>query len=530
LSVGLPVCAVVFGSVAPPQGDVADLRVHLGATDEVSSFECLLQNFDKKYSPGGTYPINVGVDGSISIGRGANCPLVATITVEEIKALSDSRSENYLRVLGRCLGERLFRRVVTKTYENQKGEAIVKDLIDYFVGLSHVRNSVELVENTDTTYTKLEYENTPVFDILKFIAKSADLAGVIGFDFRVAPDGKFEFFAKNSKTSSVSLSERLDISEYRKSIFRKRDKIFVYGAAEKKYPLNGDSWTETLDINNDTINDWVSGTGTGSVSLATDRVAVGTYSIKHTTNTSDYYGRLRLIIPSGWQPNCNRYPTLQFQINRQSAFSGACTIILEDNAGRWAAREFNIQADKWVLQKFNVGKKYASEWQGSDIANFNWEIINEIRWDVHFSGVGTGSFWVDNLFFDSARWSGTYGSGSRELAETDEELHTDNECLLRAKALYDYLSSPAEYIRVVSDVIDFGTTPILAADRIWITLPNENVDGYYRVISVEYRLIAETQTLETTLELGKEPQLLADYLYALRSKTGSLSRYKIGRI
>jgi len=529
LSVGLPVCAIVFGSVTPPQSDVADLRVHLGATDEVSSFECLLQNFDKKYSPGGTYPVNVGDDGSISLGRGANCPLVATVTVEEIKALSDSRSENYLRVLGRCWGERLFRRVVTKTYENKKGEEIVKDLIDYYVGLSHVRDSTELIENTDTTYTKLDYEKTPVFDILKFIAKSADKTGAIGFDLRVAPDGKVEFFPKNSKTSSVSLSERLEVSEYRKSIFRKRDKIFVYGAAEKKYPSNGDSWTETLDINTDSINDWVSGTGTGSVSLDGTTKALGSYSIKHTTGTADYYGRLVLILPSGWQPNCKTYPTLQFQIQREAAFSSVCQVLLKDNAGKFANRTFDIAADKWFLEKFNVGKKYENEWDSVE-AGFNWEIINEVHWIAHFSGTGTGSFWIDNLFFNSARWSATYGSGSRELAEVDEELHSDSECLLRAKALYDHLSSPAEYIRVASDVIDYGSAPVLAGDRIWVTLPNENVDGYYRVISAEYRLIGETQALETTLELGKEPQLLADYLYTLRSKTGSLARYKLGRI
>jgi hypothetical protein len=510
------------------------LKVHLGATSEVSSFNCLLKNFDKKYSPGGSYPINVGDDGSISIGRGANYPLIATIRVEETLYLSghDLRGNpiNLLRVLGRCWGERLFRKVVTKTYENMKGEAIVKDIIDYYVGLSHVRNTTELIEDTDTTYTLLEYENTPVFDILKYIAGSADKAGVIGFDFRVAPDGKFEFFPRNSKTSSVSLSECLEVSEYRKSIFRKRDKIFVFGAAEKKNPGDGDAWTETLDINNDTINDWLSGSGTGSVSLANDRVAVGTYSIKHTTNTPDYYGRLWLVIPSGYQPNLNKYPSIQFQINREGDFSNQANLILMDNTGKWAVREFNIpQADQWHLVKFNAGKKYQDEWSWVD-DGFNWEIINEILWDVHFPGTGTGSFWVDNLFFNHARWSATYGNGQRELAETDEELHSDNECLLRAKALYDYLSSPAEYIKVTSDVIDYGTTPILAGDRIWVTLPNENVDGYYRVISAEYHLRAEDQTLQITLELGKEPMLLADYLYALRSKTGSLSRYKIGRV
>ncbi len=109
-------------------------------------------------------------------------------------------------------------------------------------------------------------------------------------------------------------------------------------------------------------------------------------------------------------------------------------------------------------------------------------------------------------------------------------MHSDNECLLRAKALHNHLSTASEYIKVVSDVVDLGTTPILAADKVLVTLPNENVDGYYRVISAEYRLIAETQTLETTLELGKEPPLLADYLYALRSKTANLARCKLGRI
>ena len=46
-------------------------------------------------------------------------------------------------------------------------------------------------------------------------------------------------------------------------------------------------------------------------------------------------------------------------------------------------------------------------------------------------------------------------------------------------------------------------------------------------LSVEYYVDAKTQTLEITLKLGREQSLLADYLYALRSKTDSLSRHKI---
>jgi len=54
MSVAIPKAAIVFGGVTPPQGDVVSLTVHLGCTKEVSSFSCLLQNWDKKYSPGGT--------------------------------------------------------------------------------------------------------------------------------------------------------------------------------------------------------------------------------------------------------------------------------------------------------------------------------------------------------------------------------------------------------------------------------------------------------------------------------------------
>ena len=119
---------------------MVELKVHLGCTREVSSFEALLQNWGGKYSQNGASPISVGLDGSISLGRGATCPLLMTCRVEGIKYES-MPVESYVRVSGRCWGERLFRRVVTKTYENKKGEEIVKDLLDYYVDLSHVRNS-----------------------------------------------------------------------------------------------------------------------------------------------------------------------------------------------------------------------------------------------------------------------------------------------------------------------------------------------------------------------------------------------------
>jgi len=98
--------------------------------------------------------------------------------------------------------------------------------------------------------------------------------------------------------------------------------------------------------------------------------------------------------------------------------------------------------------------------------------------------------------------------------------------------LLAHLKDPVEYITIKSTVIDYGNTPLLPGDKIHVTLPNENVDADYRIISAEYRVDAKTQTLEITLELGKEIPLLADYLYGLRSTTVTvekLSRTKLGK-
>ncbi|MCW8889018.1 MAG: hypothetical protein OQK25_08145 [Gammaproteobacteria bacterium] len=71
---------------------------------------------------------------------------------------------------------------------------------------------------------------------------------------------------------------------------------------------------------------------------------------------------------------------------------------------------------------------------------------------------------------------------------------------------------------------------MLAGDKAHVELPNEGVDGDFRILSAEYFADAKTQTLETVLELGREQPLLADYVFQLKSKTNSLSRYKLARV
>jgi hypothetical protein len=174
----------------------------------------------------------------------------------------------------------------------------------------------------------------------------------------------------------------------------------------------------------------------------------------------------------------------------------------------------------------------------------SWVKVGNADWRNPINGIGfyithtegcVPHIRLDHLHFSDCRYSAMQqdtGSqsayGLRELTETDEELKSDNECLLRAKALLDYYSQPTEHLTIKSTVIDYGDSPLLPGDKVFVSLPNENVSGYFRIESVEYRVSARTQTLEITLELGREKPLLADYLYLLKARTESLSRYKAG--
>ncbi len=531
MSVAIPQVALVFGAVTVPQGDIVELEVHLGCSKEVSSYKVKLQNWDKKYSPNGTSPINVGVDGHIDVGRGSNVPQVLTCRVEGANYQS-SPTENYVTVTGRCWGERLFRRVVTKTYTNQKGEAIVKDLLDNYAGISHSRSGTELVEDTDTTFTKLEYTDSPLWDIIKYVAESSDKNGIVGYDFRLAPDGKFEFFPKTSKPNQTSLADKIELSEYRRYISRVRNKIMIYGIADKSVPADKDAWTESLAPAD---GQWIAGAGT----LSADSVfrSRGNASIKLYAQ-NNYYGSAFFTLNSGKEVNCNLYPILDVLLFLDKTFDGTALVVLFDSTSRNATKNLTVGPGEWRLTELGVGTANQASWESVQ-AGFDWTHVKQVGIACNFAGVGTGAFWVDGLYFGGRRYAAVQEDtasqaayGLREYAETDEELWSDNECDLRAKALLTYLKDPAEYLTCKSTVIDYDTAPLLAGDTVHVTLPNENVDSDFRVENVEYHFTAADQTLETTLELGKEPPQLADYLYGLRTFTVNvekLSRTKLGK-
>ncbi|MGD6810524.1 MAG: hypothetical protein ACQCN3_12565, partial [Candidatus Bathyarchaeia archaeon] len=187
-----------------------------------------------------------------------------------------------------------------------------------------------------------------------------------------------------------------------------------------------------------------------------------------------------------------------------------------------------------------VGSAYANQWDYVQ-SGFNWTQVKTVRFTWYFSqGVGSGDFWIHGLYFGGCRYSAISQDaasqaayGLREYAETDEELWSDGECSRRAASLLAYLKDPAEHLHIVSSVLDYGTSPIKAGDKVHVQLPIEGVNSDFRVESAEYRVPKDDPTkLEITLELGKEPPHLADYLYGLRCHSPNvekLSRTKLGK-
>ncbi len=383
-----------------------------------------------------------------------------------------------------------------------------------------------------------------MWDIIKYVAETSDKAGVIGFDFRVAPDGLFEFFPKNSKTNAVNLFEKIETSEYRKDISRVRNRIKIFGEATKSYPLDKDGFTEIL---HSSYGDWTAENGRGlplppehgSIAQDSSIAKFGTSSIK--CHILDWDGGvITFTLKDGFEVDCNRFPSLFFNLRLQPSWSSIGIVILLDVNGKYVRKNYNVTPDdQWKNCQIDVGAAHSDEWD-TDILQegFDWTKIKKVRFGRAFP-MGTemqpvhgwGDFWLDGLYFGGARYvalqenvASANAYGLREYVEIDEELWSDNECNLRAKALLAYLKDPAEYLTIVSTVVDYGTTPILAGDKMRIVLPAEGVNADFRVEYAEYHYLSDAQQLEIQLELGKEPPQIADYLYGLRTFTVNVEK------
>lgn len=535
----IPRTKAVFGSASfePAEGDIIETDLHLGCTREVSSFRLLLQNWDKKYSPGEVNAINVGDEAQIFLGRGAYAPLLLTGCVEAIEPQS-TPSSHYISINGRCLGEKLFRPVVTKEYASQKGEAVIKDLMDSFAGISHSRSGVELIEDTDTTFTLLQYDDSPLADVLKFIAKASDKSGVIGYDWRLEYDGKFAFFPQNTKSSLVSLTDAIERAKYAKDIQRIRNRITVYGTRGKCYPQDHDQYTEQNDSETPGADGWgLDGTRSwnadalvGNESMQVAITGVSSFYVQNTLpdvesiDCSAYknksYNNLHVAIKIVSAPNPDGETIIQVRVDAPDA-ANCFTYWLTTLKYLEIPRE-----GEWFEHDIPLGS-VTERWTKS--GNADWSNVQKITFYIW--GINTGDFTVrfDNFYFSGMRFHHTEEDPTsikypRDIVEVDEELYSDGECELHAKALLAYLKEPREAIEIISSILDYGSDRLQAGDKIPVVLPNENVNSTFRIDSVDLFARARDQSLTIILHLGKQKPLLADYLYGLKSEGTTLEK------
>jgi hypothetical protein len=341
--------------------------------------------------------------------------------------------------------------------------------------------------------------------------KASNPVGVKGFDIVEMPSGVLIGHLRNSLDFTSPIAS-ITPETYSKSedVHRVKNKIKIYGAKEKAYPSDKDAWTESLTPADGS---WSAGGGTMDISFDTSAKIKGTGSIKLNVNTANYYGRAVFTFNSGKEPDCggfrDDYANVQFQIDISTNYSGEFTLILEDDSGRWAAKELKLSLGKWILVDLPSSRKKADAWSGSQIANFNWGKIKKLIFDCHFSGTGTGAFWIDNLFFNQRHFEGSaedatsqqnYGVRCPE-SEIDESLRNDAECTARATALKDFLKNPVTSLENVLVDGDYYYNP---GDRQRVIVSNDNYDVYSRIVEIQHKVVGVTW--DAILKLSDEPQ------------------------
>ena len=232
--------------------------------------------------------------------------------------------------------------------------------------------------------------------------------------------------------------------EYWKEITAVRNKITIYGVADKSTPLNKTDWVQSL-----TPADGVWTAPVGSVSIET---AMGSpYCIKGFGQNNDF---AELDFTLNGTVNGNLYPTLAFALEKENYWSANTQITLYDTSGRTATRMISVSSPgngaqgKFTTETFNVGSTYVADWNAN--AAFDWTQIKKVVfYMVPTTPLGSGYFWIDRFYFGGLRYSdveqdstsiATYGQ--REYVDTNEELYSDAECALNAKATLAYMKDP----------------------------------------------------------------------------------------
>jgi len=371
---------------------------------------------------------------------------------------------------------------------------------------------------------EVEYDEVKPKTVIDEIAeKASNPAGIKGFDIYETPSGVLVGHLKNS-LDFVSPISSITPENYSKSedVHRIKNKIKVYGARERTNPSDKDSWTESLT-------NW---TSDGTLSLNADR-KLGSCSVQATKIGASVmymqltFSQISALFRAGYR-NINYW--LKF-IHSSGVKPSSLMIYLfcpnYNNSRRTYQYDFPDDSVWGQTEGKKIGPTQNHEWEVVMSGNPNWANIQGVRFDVTFPSSGDITMRCDALFFGERPFEGSaedatsqnnYGIRVPE-PEVDEALKSDADCLAKAQSIRDFLKDPVVSLQNVFVDGDYRYNP---GDRQRLIVSNDNLDNYFRILSIKHQI--RGPTWDTILTLSEEPEYIDYVIRKLRETDKLLER------
>lgn len=325
---------------------------------------------------------------------------------------------------------------------------------------------------------------------------------------------------KGSTVDQVSGSGQKNLYVASTASFSPGDKIWIY-----EYPDYEENEVDTIDAGvklvclNNLANSYGVGDGVivfpgwGPISAGTTITAdatnkiIGSRSVKVAVNDGGGWGGVIYHFGSENAINMNDYKMLNIFL-RASVVTGGLISLMDVNFKRASFSGVDMhRINDFKFYDELGGRKNEDAWNPE--SGFDWTQIIQVEIRMYQSVV---DFWVDGLFFGNARWSGTHEDTASSTAygvriadpQTFDEINSDAECVLMAKAIIDSLK---EIVKSFRQMQVEGCSDFVPGDKQPVVISNDNVDDNFR--SVEIRDVIHGVDWDTFLSLSDEKGLVA---------------------
>jgi len=362
----------------------------------------------------------------------------------------------------------------------------------------------------------VEYDEVlPMSVIQEILDKACNPNGVVGFDIYEMPSGVLIGHLRNSLDFTNPTTVIPASYEKGEDIHRVQNKVKVYGAHEKNFPSDLDSWTDSLS-------GWTA--NATFFYLDTDVKRKGSYSLYLHTPTTGYtelhrtfdalskYGKFVMWVrtPSGlgsggyakvrlWCPDSSNY----FEADITSIVNANC-------AGQWGIVSLALALRSGEL--YNADHNPSGIW--TKVGNPQWYLISGLqiimqnntasRW-VHYDGdMGFINGPFSAIVSDSPSIA-KYGVRTAKPI-SDDSLYSDSECQAGAQSIVEALKDP---VITLSNIAVDGDH-FNPADRQRIIVSNDNFDAYFAILQFQHQVVGPIW--DSTLSLSLESECI-DYVF-----------------